>query len=164
LALPAGAPPNFDPRQVAALDQVIARGQIPQALTLYRGRARRMSLAEARSEVGTVIIDHGYVSTSLAPAVAESFAGWQHSYTFGVNQEITNRRVQAGTLYQITIPAGSRGAFVDAQQTGRAEYEIVLPRGSQFLLTGVSQRPIAGLPLGAYTVLHLELLPPEPAP
>jgi hypothetical protein len=145
---------------VAHLDGLVARGRIPHTLTVYRGRQRQLSLAEAQHEVGGIIADPGFVSTTLDIGVAEGFAGYIRS---GPRNDPTQVTVRAGTLYAITIPAGSRGAWLDAWSS-RGEFELLLPRDSQFRVTRVSQSPVYGVPGGFYTTVHLELLPAAEAP
>ncbi len=102
-------------------------------------------------------IDHGFISTSLAPHVAERHAGYQKT---GRADDSHTILVRCGTLYEITIPAGSPGAWVDIHEDQR-EYEVLLARGSRFRVTGVRQQPWAGDPPAAYTVIQMTLLPPR---
>jgi len=67
-----------------------------------------------------------------------------------------------GTLYQITVPAGSHAAWLrslDVEELG--EHEILLPRGSEFLHTDVSQRAHPQVQGQMITVIHMRLIPTE---
>jgi len=141
---------------IRRLDAVISRGQVPTTLTVYRGRERHVPLAEAQQRIGGIARDYGFVSTSLALHVAALVAGYQKTW---LAADPSTVQVRCGTLYEITIPAGSRAAWVDIHED-RKEYELLLPRGSRFRVTGVRQEPWAGEPPAAYTVIQMELLPP----
>jgi hypothetical protein len=60
------------------LDSSVARAELPEATKLYRGvdaDGLKAMLAEYHLSVGTVISDHGFVSTSRLPEVAKHNAG-----------------------------------------------------------------------------------------
>ena len=161
----AGDPPSPVARAalvstVRRLDALIGRSRLPETITVYRGRARQVPLAEAEQRIGGVATDHGFVSTSLAPAVAARHAGAPPP---GPGADPGTVALYGGTLYEITIPAGSPGAWVDVHED-RAEYEVLLARGSRFRVTGVRQEPGAGDPAAATTVIQMTLLPPRSPP
>ena len=132
-----------DPADVARLDAVIARGTLPETVTVYRGMRRSTPVATARQWVGSTMRDDAFLSTSLSPAVAEDFA-----YDGAYN----------GTVYQITVPAGRPAAWLDRHRS-REEAEILLPRSSRFTVTDVSQRAMPGRQGQFFTVIHLTALP-----
>lgn len=137
----------LDPALVHHLDAVISRGRVPQAITVFRGRQRYISLAEARSMVGKKLTDHGYLSTSVRVAVGESYA---------------LRGTPNGTLYQIEVPAGSPTAWLHSfDREGLDEKEILLPRSSTFVVTGASQRADPHVQGHFATVIHMRLVPTE---
>ncbi len=139
----------LDPKLVQHLDAVISRGSVPQNITVYRGRQRCISLAEARSMIGNEITDHGYLSTSAHVAIGESYA---------------LRGTPNGTLYQIEVPAGSPAAWRhSSERDGIAEKEILLPRSSTFIVTGASQRADPEVQGHFATVIHMRLVPPGSA-
>ena len=137
----------LDPALVQHLDAVIGRGRVPQAITVYRGQQRYISLAEARSMIGEELTDHGYMSTSVRVAVGESYA---------------LRGTPNGTLYQIEVPAGSPTAWLHSfDREGLDEKEILLPRSSTFVVTGASQRADPHVQGHFATVIHMRLVPAE---
>jgi len=140
----------IDHTRMQQLDALISRGRVPHDTTVYRGRRRVTHLAAARAVIGTWDTDHGYVSTSVNVAVGEGFA---------------LRGDTNGTLYQITVPAGSHAAWLhslDVEELG--EHELLLPRGSEFLITDVSQRAHPQVQGQMINVIHMRVVPPAAAP
>ena len=134
-----------DPADVQRLDSLTTRTTLPETVTVYRGFRRSTPPATARAWIGSTMRDDGFLSTSLSPAVAEDFA-----YDGAYN----------GTVYQITLPAGTPAAWVDRHRS-REEAEVLLPRSSRFQVTDVSQRAMPGRQGQFFTVIHLTARPPR---
>ncbi|MFV2199155.1 ADP-ribosyltransferase, partial [Nocardiopsis sp. LOL_012] len=87
-----------------------------------------------RSLEGTVQTEPGYLSASL-----------------GTASSITGRRFQL----RLTLPAGSRGLWVGDHGAFPEQREIIQPRGLQYLITRVVERP------DQKVHIHAEALPPS---
>jgi hypothetical protein len=90
---------------------------------VYRG----VELARTRQkvEVGRVIEDRGFASTSARRTVADSFAG------------------SSGDLLEIEVPKG--GKLLDVNRAARSQFggesELLLPRGARVVITSIKARP-----------------------
>lgn len=106
---------------VPALDRFIAARPLKHDVTLYRGaNFTREALAQLRT--GAVILDRGYVSTTVEKNLALSFAGSTNTENVGV-------------LFKIRGRHGQHAA--DMREVGYVgEAEFLIPRGSKFLVTG----------------------------
>lgn len=88
---------------VGLLDRAVTAGMADRDVVVFR--YVDADIAD-EFQVGSVITDAGYVSTSLSPYAVEE---------------------EGETMLQIVVPAGSHGQFI-----GGYESEAILPRGSQF--------------------------------
>lgn len=131
-------PAGFEAKTVEALDRYIAATPpLKEDLVVHRGFGSSSSLLQ--QPVGTVFQDDGYVSTSLSSKVAQGF----------VSGGPFNDKIVA----EIKVPRGRKGAFlspIDAHYGGE-EAEFLLPRGSQFKITGTR-------PGDRMTIVELELV------
>lgn len=107
------------------MDSALAKGTVDRDVLAYRGMDARF-LPEALTP-GTVFSDAAYVSTSLGTAIGDQFMRWA--------------REEEGAqpiLVDIAVPRGSHAAYMplinDIAYYHR-EYELLLPRGSQFRVT-----------------------------
>lgn len=103
---------------VKQLDDAISKIKLPNGLVLYRGIDYEKVTAELGSniEIGMVIRDAGYMSTSYMESVASRFAV---PCTFTNNDAIERK-----PLYVIRIKSNQNGVV------SHHECEVVLPRGS----------------------------------
>lgn len=101
---------------------------LKQPITVYRGvtyNVGRDNKFWDKMEVGDVIEDKGYVSTTLRPSLAADFAYYYQSVE------------SQGFVFKMNLPAGTKGIFPASVLglTGgmtRTEAEFLLPRGSKF--------------------------------
>jgi hypothetical protein len=130
--LRAGANPHTSPyyNVIKALDSALASTVSPFDVTLYRSGTRKFDL---KTQVGSIITDLGFVSTSTDLAFAKSW--------------------NAGVFMEIRCRKGSRAAYVYLHSSHKNEREVMLPRGSQFRVVSVEKQ------LGAKPHVVLELLP-----
>lgn len=100
------------------MDDAISKIKLPKGLVLYRGIDYEKVTAELGSaiEIGMVIRDAGYMSTSYKVSVASRFAV---PYPFSDNDAIERK-----PLYVIRIKANQNGVV------SHHECEVILPRGS----------------------------------
>jgi hypothetical protein len=116
-------------RYIDQLDSAIETAPpLKTSVTVYRGvtyNVGRDNQFWDRVEVGDVIEDKGFVSTTLRPSLAADFAYYNDS-------------VQSqGFVFKMDLPQGSKGIFpssvlgLDGGVT-RTEAEFLLPRGSKF--------------------------------
>jgi len=116
-------------KYIDGLDKTIASAPaLSQKITVYRGvqsNVGRDNEFWRSMEVGDVIEDKGFVSTSLRPSLAADFAYY--------NQSVQSQ----GFVFKMDLPAGTKGVFpssvlgLDGGMT-RTEAEFLLPRGSKF--------------------------------
>lgn len=122
---------------VEDLDVALARMRLPEPVITWRGSIEADLYEALETLPGDIIEDAGYVSTSLLRQIAEGFTGQDDD----------------ALLVEIAIPGGaSVGAFTAAPDlvVDLREVEIMLPRGSQFLVTGTDREP--------QSVLYLEVI------
>lgn len=117
-------------QQVARLDSALAKAELSKQPTVVSRKVSNVSAWSSSAKPGTVIQDNGYLSTS------------------------TNGGTWGGDVHlKILLPAGTRGLWVNT--TGGSshsnEKEIILPRGSQFI---VHER----VETGGAVVLYVELI------
>jgi 8-oxo-dGTP pyrophosphatase MutT (NUDIX family) len=113
------------------LDSAIGKSTVTSGGTVYRG----IALPDAmKLETGTEFQDLGYVSTSSDKNVAREFADMRAT---GTSENLDAGSVKAlggtPTVMAIELPAGSHAMYGD-----RSVKEIILPRGTTFVVTGIS--------------------------
>lgn len=116
-------------KYIERLDKTIETAPpLSQKITVYRGvqsNVGRDNEFWSSMEVGDVIEDKGYVSTTLRPSLAADFAYY--------NQSVQSQ----GFVFKMDLPEGTKGVFpssvlgLDGGIT-RTEAEFLLPRGSKF--------------------------------
>lgn len=108
-----------------ALDSALEKSTIPENMTLFRGTSAKMfGGKDPKDMIGETIVDKGYESTSMTGKVGDIYSD--------------------GVICKINAPKGSKGAYVDEVGFGEksdfgedANNEILLPRNSEFKITGV---------------------------
>ena len=101
---------------------------LKKPITVYRGVSYNVGRDNKfwdKMEVGDVIEDKGYVSTTLRPSLAADFAYYYQSVE------------SQGFVFKMNLPEGTKGIFPSSVLglTGgvtRTEAEFLLPRGSKF--------------------------------
>jgi hypothetical protein len=106
------------------LSSALAQATLGQATTAYRGMASKTYTAEFfKNNVGGVLEDKGFVSTSVSQSIAEGFI------PFTPNQE--------GVLMHIRVPSGYHAAFLGTNSSHSDEQELLLQQGSHFIIRSV---------------------------
>lgn len=102
---------------IKQMDDAISKVKLPKGLVLYRGIDYEKVSDELGSdiEIGMVIRDAGYMSTSYNEGVASNFA---------VPRTFTDDVIERKPLYVIAITSEQHGAV------SHHECEVILPRGS----------------------------------
>lgn len=102
------------------LDSALESSSVPEDVIAYRGVGRD-AFGEGNLEdmVGETFTDRGYVSTALNPRAANAFGD--------------------SIVMRVSVPSGSRGAYVGGLSDNPSEGELLLPRGSSFVITSVSE-------------------------
>lgn len=119
--LRAGKQPSArDAKYMAKLDSALSKNALEQDTTLYRGRRQ----LPADWKVGAVVTDKAYVSTSVSKQKADN------GFAVGATP----------TLIQIKAPKGTKGMFTSATSSFSSEAEYLLPRNTQFKITGVTKK------------------------
>lgn len=140
---------SFESGYVEQMDALYGEWVLEKPADLYRGMHFPKEYTPddiVNAKPGTVLTDPGYVSTSHAKSVAESFSG-----KYGGEDSV---------VLFINAPAGASYVPVDGI-SGLKESELVFPRGSRFVVTGVRQRPKPNSPGNTIYELDVDLEPPS---
>jgi hypothetical protein len=122
---------DLETESVRNLDSFIEKQRpITEEATLWRGVTPDVA---GKFEVGGVVTDPGYVSTSMSAYVAKGIGG---------------------DVLEIRAPAGTRALNIDKLGFKSAEAEILLPRGCKFKVVSKTR-----LPDSSATRTVLELIP-----
>jgi len=112
---------------VLNLDRAIKKNVIPEDMLLYRGITNETLFNEVMKDNikrGDILMDLGYCSTSSKLQVGKKFLmKGDSSYPYPV-------------LFEITTTSGQTGFVVNKFAEFMSEAEILLPRGSEFVVTG----------------------------
>jgi 2'-5' RNA ligase len=126
-------------RLLPHVDRAIGRARVPFDVTTYRG-ARADGLIDPEkfdrnpaAFIGKTFTDKGFGSTSLNRQTGESSAR---------RDEDTHK---PGVLYEIRVPKGARGAFIDLKRDGILESagdenELLLHRGTKYRVVSGGDR------------------------
>jgi ADP-ribosyltransferase exoenzyme len=145
----APAPEAAAKRQIAAMDSAFDRAKPTSApMTLYRG------LSGTDLSVGRVFSDDGYVSATSEPKVADGFGNKVVRIHVPAGSKALSLALMAGENPRSRLSHNPMG-ITDEDTGDTVEREALLPRGSQFKVTGKS---------GKY--IDVELMPAsaDPAP
>lgn len=135
-----GKPPlDSDYKKIAAhLDVALKKATVPEDMVAFRGMGTR-GAELMKAGVGAKIKDAAFMSTSLSQKTATEFS-WD------------NKQGERA-IAQIKVPKGANGALVNVVQD-IGEAELLLPRGSEFVVTGITQDP------SGVNIVEMELLMP----
>jgi len=99
------------------LDSALSRSTIPSNVKAYRGMCKGDKCAERISQLqpGDTFTDKGYTSTSLVANIA------------------FRKRV----MVNITVPKGTKAAYIDHLSENKGEYELLIARNSTFRVDAV---------------------------
>lgn len=103
---------SYDERE-ALLEQVVARTQLDESITVYRGASFEV-FEDYDDLTGAIIDDQAYVSTSLSRDIASGFG--------------------EDLILEIRLPKGSHALFMDPWGSGytERELELLLQKGARF--------------------------------
>ena len=104
--------------QSKTISTCLKRNRTKKPIITYRGLAPDVvQMIEDNMEVGKVLYDEGFVSSSTEKTVAKGFSGWGNGY-----------------IMEIHIPKGSKAASVKGISDVPTEYEVLIDKGSSFLI------------------------------
>lgn len=133
--------PNVERDEFAArLDRAIDQHRLKESTVVFRA-SKILAGFEGEIKSGQVFVDRGFTSTSLLRNVAE-----MHATTEQLERP---RNVLVKRLFRIELPKGQRCLYTDPivedirEQRGM-EQEVILPRGTQLVVTHVERIPIVG--------------------
>lgn len=119
-------------KRVEALDKMANNHRSSEDMLLYRGVKDRLpaSEADAKKYIGSIIQDKAFLSTTIKPATANSFAG------------------KDGVILEIAAPKGTKGFYAEtywdskkalaARKRGElGEAEWLMPRNTKIKITGI---------------------------
>lgn len=140
------------------LSSAIDKSVTSENMTVWRGIKSNTSIEDVKAMVGKTWSNKGSpVATTLQWERAAHFTG---NPAFGGN-------TSEGTMYKITVPKGSKGAYLNAGKAGVLnEHELLLSPKSVFRVTGYSrEKSKAGYDYSGgatynkeYTVIHMVYL------
>lgn len=109
---------------ITGIDAVLTRTKIEENLIVHRGVKGQIASRLRAAPVGTVVVEPGYVSTSLLRDVTDAFG------------TATPNSVRLKLL----VPAGNSAYTMNGRDASRypQEHEILLPRGTRYRIVSVS--------------------------
>lgn len=118
---------------VTKMDSALEHARLHEDVTVYRGIVDDGMTSDPEAYVGDMIRDKGFTSTTLDPAIAESFAGYG----------------EGATILKIDLPKGSRAGYIDALDVKGdfQERELLLARGSALQITAFDGEDYMGRPI-----------------
>lgn len=133
-------------RYIEGIDQAMERSSLPQAARVFRGMKSESMVSNFDNLVGAIISDKGFVSTSLLEGVSTGFAKDEPSESI---------------LLKMVLPKGTKAIFLDALDD-IGEAEILLPRGSSFRVTKLTEIAVSGIDEVTHLkTLEVEYIPPK---
>jgi hypothetical protein len=114
-------PTKATKQAVDGLDSSLDKSSVPEDTIVYRGLHPSVLGGKPESLIGKTIQDKGYVSTSLSRDVSKNFSN--------------------DTIAEIRVPKGAKGGYMDSvnKPEGQPEYELLLPRNSEFRVVSVEK-------------------------
>ena len=112
---------------IKALDSAIEKSPIKGDMELHRGMSAHATgemFGKGGPQVGMVVKDNGFVSTSKDRAIIAEFEG------------------AGGTHITVDAKAGQKALEAQGFSNAPEEHEVILPRGSQFTVTSVTRTPM----------------------
>lgn len=111
-----------DAETVKRLDGILSRGKVPEDMIVFRGISDPEVLGDLKGWQGKIFEDRAYVSTTLAPEIAERFAD--------------------AALFRIRVPKGAKAGYIGAvfEEEDGGEQELLLPRGTKIKINGYGEK------------------------
>jgi hypothetical protein len=127
-------------KEITSIDKSLRKNKTPDDMVVYSG----ISASHGSKIKNNLVLHHpSYLSTSLSPLVAKSFAGGNDSTD----------------ILKIHVPKGHSGAYVGEISHHRAEREFVLPRGLTLRIHPDKQQTMIMPGDRDYTVHHATIEP-----
>lgn len=133
---------GFQDRMIKGIESGIRNSVIKKDTTVWRGTKGWLDKDSVESLIGTVQSDKAFMSTTVAcgeNSPAYSFMG-------------------SGMMYEIRVPKGTRAAYAKTISRIQGEEEMILQRGSKFLVLGVEPHLYNGF---ATKKVVMQLLPED---
>lgn len=109
---------EIDP-MIEHLDKALSRSKLPSSLQAYRG-----AVGMPVPKVGSTFVDKGYMSTSVRQESTQAYL-----------EQATGSKI----FYKILLPKGTKGGYVSSLGPNPQDNEVLLPRGSKFRITKVTE-------------------------
>lgn len=112
---------NYYTEQTGILDRIFSRSdmRLPESMPVYRGvDSTRVFGQMSKARPGDVVTDWGFGSFTGNRRVASDF-GASNS---------------GGVLFELIAPKGTRSAYVESITNARGEQELIMPRGTTFVI------------------------------
>lgn len=132
-----GDPSSFD-TEIQELDSALSKFNLTRNISVYRGVSSAAFGGGDIPEVGTILQDKGYMSTTVKKSVAATF--------------------DKGYILKINVPKGKgRGAYVRSISQYSNEHEFLMKRSSKLKVTGTAPGDKEGF-MGGQTVIYADLV------
>jgi len=125
----AGDPEHILNQLAKELDGALKKAVLKKGIVTFRGindvkvAMRGLGVDSLDQAVGATLTEPGFMSTTVNPKTASSFASsWQNPHV--------------GAVLKINVPAGSNGMYVSVGSLSQ-ETELLLPRGITLQITGI---------------------------
>lgn len=120
------------------IDKSISKFNLKQDIIVYRGVSSAAFDGGVIPEVGTILQDKGFMSTTVRKSVASDF--------------------DKGYILKINVPKGKgRGAYVKSISNYPNEHEFLMKRSSKLKVTGIASGEKEGF-MGGQTVIYADLV------
>ena len=130
------------------LDSIIASHTLGTDAMLYRGLQPPVSETwykpnDLKGLIGQKIDDKGFVSASISKNVANMWSG----------------SGQSPVVLDIAAPATQHGVYLESVTKSTSEHEVLLPRDSKFMITGVHTEQYTRGSGKKVDIIHLHVTP-----
>ena len=119
---------KFAKETIKDIEDALAQAKVPDDILVYRGMKTDMFSGDPEDFVGKIITNPGFTSTTLDKKVI-----------------IRNKPTDADfVIFEILVPEGSTGAYL-SDEVSPGDHEMLLPRDSQFVVTGKRNKHVVDM-------------------
>lgn len=117
--------PASDIKYCDRLDMALAMGKTDRNMLIWRAGSKSFDIT---MPIGSTFTDAAFGSHTIKKSMAESWGGGNKA------------------IFEVRVPAGSKGAYVQYQSPHKTEYEFLLPRNCTYRIVKI-EKPAYGRPL-----------------
>lgn len=134
-------------RAVTSMTQIVERSTLPDSYRVYRGALLPESVRK-QLVPGASFVDKGFMSTSMNKQIATGVAG----------------KVEDSVLFDLTVPAGSKAAFVGINSQYDYELELLIQQGARVNIESVTQADGRTVVRGTVDTSKMKTVKPKAPP